>query len=367
MYTSFSIENFRLFEQLTVEPLARVNLIAGQNNAGKSAFLEAVWLLNYPTTPRQALRVSSWRESTDYASGAFFSDIFRGYDTDLTISIQADNHLVAGLNRLDVRRQYRAQQPLFDVSESAGMDQGEEAVAEFDLEYELVFDYTHHDDSTSHTSAWLDVDSRFGSPRPVLRDSGRVLSSRANRCVFESAKGGWNARSLAVGLGQAEIEGTLPAIEEVIRLLEPRLNRMTTITNARGIPSIYGDLGQGRLFPMSIMGDGTKRVLALCLAFLRAREGIILVDEIENGLHHSTLADVWKNLQWLSREFNVQVFATTHSYECIVAANNAFTEFGSDELHLHHLYRRSASEPVRAVTYTKEALETNIEHLWELR
>ena len=51
MYTSFSIENFRLFDQLTVEPLARVNLIAGQNNAGKTALLEAIWLHNGQNNP----------------------------------------------------------------------------------------------------------------------------------------------------------------------------------------------------------------------------------------------------------------------------------------------------------------------------
>jgi energy-coupling factor transporter ATP-binding protein EcfA2 len=367
MYTSFSIENFRLFDKVTVEPLGRVNLIAGQNNAGKTALLEAIWLLNHPASPRQALRIASWRESTDYARGAFFADLFLGYDTDLTISIQAADSLVQGTNKLDVGRQYRTQQPLFDLSDTFDSDQGEEVVAEFDFENELIFDYIHSDGSTTHTSAWLDSSSKFGDRRPVLRDNGSSLAGHGNRCVFEHSKTRWNTRTLAVSFGRAEIEGTLPAIEQVIRLLEPRLKRMTTIADARGIPSIYGDIGYGKLFPMSIMGDGTKRILTLCLSFLRAQNGIILVDEIESGLHHSTLVDVWKNLNWLSREFNVQIFATTHSYECIVAAHNAFTEFGSHDLHLHHLYRRSACEPVRAMTYTKESLDTNIEYLWELR
>ncbi len=113
------------------------------------------------------------------------------------------------------------------------------------------------------------------------------------------------------------------------------------------------------------MGEGAKRLLALSLAFLKAQNGVILIDEVENGLHHSALVDVWKKLDWLSREFNVQVFATTHSYECIVAANNAFNELESDELHLLRLYRRG--DQVKAVTYNKDALDTNIEYLWELR
>ena len=52
MYTSFAIENFRCFEDLTVQPLARLNLISGQNNVGKTAMLEGLWLLNNPTEPK---------------------------------------------------------------------------------------------------------------------------------------------------------------------------------------------------------------------------------------------------------------------------------------------------------------------------
>ena len=130
---------------------------------------------------------------------------------------------------------------------------------------------------------------------------------------------------------------------------------------------IYADTGMGRMAPIALMGEGVKRLLTIALAFLHARGTAILIDEIENGLHYSKLKEVWKWLIYLSQEFNVQVFATTHSYECIVAANNAFTELKSDELHLHRLYRRSESEPVKAITYTKDMLETNIEYFWELR
>ena len=103
----------------------------------------------------------------------------------------------------------------------------------------------------------------------------------------------------------------------------------------------------------------------MSLAFLSAQDGVLLVDEIENGLHYGALVDVWKSLDWLSREFNVQVFATTHSYECIRAANAAFSEAESDDLHFHRLNRKG--EQAIAVTYTKPMLDTNIEYFWELR
>lgn len=365
MYTSFSIENFRLFDQLTVEPLARVNLIAGQNNAGKTALLEAIWLLSHSATPRQALRISAWRESIDYSRGSFYVDLFNRFDTDRTICIRGAESQSSDLKVLKIKQQYRTQQPLFDLSVDPGSEPGDDDAAEFDFENELIFDYQEGDNVSSRTSAWLDSESGSGRWRPMLREGGRSSANQRYRCVFENSKGRWNTRTLAANLGKAEIEGTLPVIEDVIRLLEPRLKRLTTIADNRGVPSIYADIGAGRLYPLSIMGDGTKRLLALCLSFLRARHGVILVDEIENGLHYSVLTDVWQNLGRLARDFDVQVFATTHSYECIVAANGAFTELESEELHLHLLYRRDARAKVE--TYSKRALDTNVEYRWELR
>jgi len=152
-----------------------------------------------------------------------------------------------------------------------------------------------------------------------------------------------------------------------MRLIEPRLRRLTAVPSADGPALIYGDVGAGRIIPIALMGSGFSRLLELTLAFAEVSNGSIMVDEIENGLHHSVLTDVWQAVNRLSHTFNVQVFATTHSYECIVAANAAFSELGSNHLHLHRLYRRSPSESVKAITYTKEALDTNIEYLWELR
>ena len=355
MYTSFTIENFRLFDHLTVEPLARVNLIAGENNAGKTALLEALWLLSHPASPRQALRVSAWRESTDYSRGSFYADLFYQFDADLTVSIQGVDGRTPDPKILEIKRQYRAQQALFDLSGDSESEPGEDDIVEFDFENELTFDYSEGNSVSLHTSAWLDSDSKLGRWRPMLRDSGKSPTNPSHRCVFENSKGRWNTRILAANFGRAEIEGVLPVVEDVIRLLEPRLKRLTTIADNRGVPSIYADIGAGRLFPLSIMGDGTKRVLALCLSFLRAQQGVLLVDEIDdfqNGLHYGVLANVWKNLGWLAREFNVQVFATTHSYECIYAAHSAFKEQESaSDFAFFRLQRNYETGSIESVAY----------------
>ena len=119
---------------------------------------------------------------------------------------------------------------------------------------------------------------------------------------------------------------------------------------------------------MSIMGDGTKRLLALSLSFKRAQNGVMLVDEVENGLHYSILPEVWKTIDWLSREFNVQVFATTHSYECIKAAHAASraNEF-ADDLAFVRL-QRDRSGGIQCVPYDDaEAFDYAMEYGREVR
>jgi AAA15 family ATPase/GTPase len=79
------------------------------------------------------------------------------------------------------------------------------------------------------------------------------------------------------------------------------------------------------------------------------------VDEIENGLHYSVLKDVWKAIAHAARQANVQVFATTHSWECIQAAHQAFRECGPYELAYHRLDR--LDERIVVKTFNEENLE----------
>ena len=368
MYTSFSIENFRLFDQLTVEPLARVNLIAGQNNVGKTALLEAISLHSTPNEPRIAWFISAERGLPGIEPGEFFSDLFYKYQTDKHIKFKAMGDWDCAPRVLTVRRQPRAVNtgPLVQTA----MEVPQTARMIFDSEFrdELVFEYQDEAENHANARVWVqpETTSAVAGPGPLqwnISDGG----VRFTRSLILTPIGRLDDLYLAGAFGQAVREGYLPTVEEIIRVLEPELISLSAVPNRLGTSLIYADTGIGRMAPIALMGEGVKRLLTIALAFLHARGTAILVDEIENGLHYSVLADVWKWLYHLSHKFNVQVFATTHSYECIVAANNAFAELESDELHLHRLYRRSGSEPVKSITYTKDMLETNIEYFWELR
>ena len=88
----------------------------------------------------------------------------------------------------------------------------------------------------------------------------------------------------------------------------------------------------------------------------------MLVDEIENRLHHTVLPDVWRTIGKVAEQFNVQVFATTHSFECVEAAYEAL---GADGFRLHRL--ETADGVNQCVTYEADAVEGAIRHNLEVR
>jgi len=71
--------------------------------------------------------------------------------------------------------------------------------------------------------------------------------------------------------------------------------------------------------PLKSMGDGINRVLTIILGLVNADEGYLLIDEFENGLHYSVQEKLWGIIFKLSQKLKIQVFATTHSDDCISA------------------------------------------------
>ena len=106
-------------------------------------------------------------------------------------------------------------------------------------------------------------------------------------------------------------------------------------------------------------------MLSCLLAIAEAVHGTVLIDEIENGLYHSVLPKVWAAIAEFARTFGTQVFATTHSLECICAAHEAFSAGDKYDFALHRLDR--VEDEIRAVTYDREMLDAAIKADMEIR
>ena len=114
-------------------------------------------------------------------------------------------------------------------------------------------------------------------------------------------------------------------IIKALQIIEPRIDALNYLKDDVILSSSRRDervpvvvlRDSAKRYRLSSMGDGINRVLTIILALLNCKDGILLIDEFENGLHHSVQSQLWKIIFELSEELNIQVFATTHSEDAI--------------------------------------------------
>jgi len=357
MFQSFTIKNFRCFRELTLAPLERINLIAGKNNTGKTALLEAIHLHCHPNDCNLPLDINKDRGIEEpvkdlwKVAGWLFHDQSSGKDFELS---SRDEH---GAERtLKVRLTDRLDAAEI-LSERERLELATHAPYFLNHAPYLVLGYQKGGEGWVHSIAapsspgvgLMSVSARAAESIPCrfLSVSSSAVSSDVE-----------NFGSLEAAKRQGEI---LPALQ----LLEPRLQRLSLVPFA-GKPVIHGDLqGIDRLIPMPLMGEGVRRVMSIVLSIATVPSGVLLLDEVETGLHHSVMVQVWQAIAEAARRADVQVFATTHSYECIQAAQQAFQAQESPGLRLFRL--DWIGDEIRVAVYKQEILNFAIEMTHEVR
>lgn len=97
--------------------------------------------------------------------------------------------------------------------------------------------------------------------------------------------------------------------------------------------------GSEKRIPLGSIGDGLKRLLNLSIHLVSAKGGYLLVDEIDTGLHHRVMSEMWRLVIETAKRLDIQVFATTHSWDCVEALawiHERYPEL-SDEVRLHRI------------------------------
>lgn len=133
-----------------------------------------------------------------------------------------------------------------------------------------------------------------------------------------------------------------------LRIVVPDVERISIVNNAYAeagekierIP-IVKLKGARDPVPLRSLGEGLYRLFALALSLVDAAGGFFLVDEIESGLHYSVQVDLWRIIFAVARQLDIQVFATTHSFDCIEAFQVAAQEDEASEGMLIRLERKN--------------------------
>ena len=130
------------------------------------------------------------------------------------------------------------------------------------------------------------------------------------------------------------------------------------------------DIGLDRYLPINALGSGIYKIFSYIVSASFIRNGILLIDEIDNGFHYSSLRNLWISLFEVSYRSNVQLFATTHSYECIKAFNDVYNEvknkYNSDNDIQGIRIEADKEEKYHPVIYNSEELNNAMDN-WEVR
>ena len=369
MLTSLTVTNFRNLKSVALERLGRLTLISGKNGTGKTALLEALWLFSGSDLPELVTRVSTFRGIPMLGPESTFHDIFRNFDIGSYIGIRADGDWDSFPRKLDIYLQDHQQVDTIrsDALERANIERLTRPQTEG--EFEIVFKYQHDNGNEYISRAWWVAEQMPVGPGAALtgesiRQERQAVHNRANS-VFMAAVHREDLQAIASKFGRFQLEGMDEKILKFIRPLEPRLRGLTLIP-INNIPVIHAYIDDmDRPIPVQLLGEGLNRILGLVLSIGEVRGGLLLIDEIENGLHHSVQEEVFSTLLDLAKAFDVQIFATTHSDECIRAAHRVLKEHGQQELAFYRLERVNGE--AEAVSFDDEMLETAIDFNMEIR
>ena len=322
MIKEIELEKYRGFEKYRVGGLTRVNLIVGRNNCGKTSILEAIQLFVSGGDPSVLAKIA-WqrgefvlvREDQDAPGGRgtipdishFFHK--RNFRPGSYFRILADGQPDPLIIRIDLPEK-GGQQPLFE--ENGVINPG----------YAVFFDGATHPranqvDTFSVTDAggflW-ELNFRFrrlpdsmAHPLPIVHFiSPNSLEPRLMSDMWD----------------RVLLDGREDSVIKAMRILEEDLTDIFFLSGGSlrvggRIGVLLGFKGAQRRIPMGSFGEGMRRLLALSLTLTQTAGGVLLADEIDTGLHWSIMGDMWRLVVSAALESNTQVFATTHSLDCL--------------------------------------------------
>jgi predicted ATPase len=367
MIRDLTIQDFRLFHRFDIQSLARVNLIVGTNNSGKSSLLEAIHLLTSDDVRSSLTYILS--ERGEFVSGSIDPRSDRGRSGGYQVSqVFHDRTLAAGQRAViqstgerdailritlqDDRSQRREPDQPSMFADDDGLPEGR-------VDW-MVFERNGRDGEGVRlriTEDGLLIDRPL-NPRRVLHPKGISRFMTTNYMGFDELAALWDKITLT------------PKEEKVIeslRILEPAVERISFTSSQTSNSGILLKLRQeAGPVPLGSMGDGMRRILAVSASLVSVDNGTLLVDEIDTGLYHKVIADMWRLVIETADKQDAQVFATTHSWDCVKAFRSALVDSSNPQVGCLVRLERSGDR-VKAVRYSVDDLDIAVNEGIEVR
>lgn len=383
--TYFKIENFKKFDSLEVNDIGQFNLIVGDNNVGKTCLLEA---LLFDEDGQQLL------------NNFYLALTKRG----LRFEIEEITRKVNGISTTETiypKENYFKEYIFGKFKNNVKIFNKQNQFTEISIidNFELADFLTRNKYLPDYNNIKLE-ENKVGikSEKENIKDSYSVKGH--NFSLTEYAKYGilinqnrkkiffsiydYNENILnfpLISFNDTPLEDETIKIYETLKTKQEKeilLNALKVVNdkivgidfrgNFNDLKSVflisYDD--KDDYFPLNTMGDGFKRIFYIVLKMLSLKGKRILIDEIEIGIHYSKMKDFWVNIMKVCKELDVQLFATTHSQECIEAYSEASKELNEKDIRLIRL-QENKDKSIKAICLKEEYIEYIVESNTEER
>lgn len=311
-FKNIEINNFRGIDHLKIDDFSRVNIFLGQNSSGKSSVLECLFLLLGISNPDLPQTINSIRARSYHSSLLDLGYMFHNYDLRVSPKISSEmfdetkRHLALYLTYV------------FDEKSQPDIQNGQIPTSEtktFLNTLKMVFDIVSNQQKNSYESS-ITVNQQGLVSNKKLAEG----YLEKNSVVFlTSDLAASNPANDLVELAKRRMK------DSVIEQLKFFDSRITTLEILNTVAYV-GLEGIDQLLSVNMQGDGLRRYLNIVAASANPMNNILLIDEIENGLHYSAYRKLWEAIFALAVSTNKQVFVTTHSKETLQKLNQMLEE-----------------------------------------
>jgi AAA15 family ATPase/GTPase len=314
---NIEIKNFKCFENFKAEGFGRVNLIGGKNNVGKTAFMEAVCINVYSTNISLMTNVLSSPKLAREFLEIGYRVLLQDERKDFLESIK-NYSSTSNINNIE-----------FKIIEDSG-----------------IKEYFFHFDNKS-------------------------MKININDFSYEKTKKN-NIKFLTqLGFTKYQLKQVFESVQkkDVENILYEYINNFDN--NILNFKIIGGDKPQckintGEYRDINEFGDGLKHWISIICSLYACENGYLFIDELDNGIHYTQLDKLWEIILTISKEQNVQVFATTHSKECIESYARVAKRLEDEEITMIMLARNLKNE-LKALVYDDKMFYSELEQNHEVR
>lgn len=310
MIQAITLENFRGHKELIMNGITPLTLVSGKNNVGKSSLLEAVFAVQAHRAPDVFNKISALRGNGLEHVLQSWESLFYGMNPDEAIRFELQH---SDATKSSLTFQKEANLPLAviqNIEQSTAPVLGQ-SIAQERMPYAIRFEYKHE----SYSENGFFYANQLQTSVNVQTSLDHNEQEALPWTLFINPVGFKNDLNLMEWMGAIELKDKKEYIVDCLKMIDPATKDIITAAQ-NGLTQLYVKKQEG-VIPLKYAGDGFVKLLYLMSAIIYQNDSLILIDEIENGLHYSMYAKVWEIIAKVTAENNSQIIATTHSYELI--------------------------------------------------